>query len=307
MMFRTGDVIAERYMLGALVGVGGMGTVYAARADGSDRELAIKLPHSVLARDPYVRRRFRDEVLAGSRIDHPNVVQIIEGGDSQGVPYVVMELVAGCPLSHVDLRRTTDGPTTALRLFLQVLDGIGAIHRARIVHGDIKSENVLVTTQRDGSAVLKLIDLGLARVVDPRRATPWDGVLAGTPGYLAPELLDGASPTYATDQYAAAIVLYELLAGALPSLDELASPSAITLAGRPCDTSVLRALDAALARALAHDPTVRFADVHAFAACVGALVPGTAAATPLLATDAPTGKWRIPPVPPPSRGSLPHG
>ena len=305
MMFSVGDVIADRYVLGPILGVGGMGTVHAALADGSNRDLAIKLPHPVLARDPYVRRRFRDEVLAGSRVDHRNVVQVLEGGDSHGIPYVVMEHVAGCPLSHVALGAAEAGPASAVRLFLQVLQGLGALHDARIVHGDIKTENVLVTTQRDGTAVLKVIDLGLARVVDPRQEVPWDGVLAGTPGYLAPELYDGGVSTYATDQYAAAVVLYEVLAGTLPSIDELADPSSIYLKGKPTDVLVWRALDAAIARALSPDPAARFLDIHALARALHEILPESGHSLRLLATDAPTATCAIPRELP--RGSLRHG
>lgn len=283
-MFRPGDIVAERYVLGSVLGVGGMGTVYAAVADGSERELAIKLPHTVLARDPYVRRRFCDEAFAGSRIEHRNVVQILEGGDSGGVPYIVMEHVAGCSLSRVALATEPMDVADLVPLFLQVLDGIGEMHRVRIVHGDIKTENVLVSTQRDGTALLKLIDLGLARFVDKRHPAPWDGVLAGTPGYLAPEVFEGGVATYATDQYASAVVLYELLAGKLPTAVQLAEPSAIC--------TRCPALDPVIGRALAHDPAERFDDVRSFAERLRSLFPAQAA-TPLLATDAPTGRWAV--------------
>src|SRR5512146_2077765 len=95
---RRGDVVADRYVLADLVGVGGMGVVYAAVQRALDRTVAVKVPRAELAHDPFVRRRFRAEALAGSRVEHPNVVHVLDSGEHDGSPYVVMEHVAGSPL-----------------------------------------------------------------------------------------------------------------------------------------------------------------------------------------------------------------
>ena len=99
MTIGPGSRIAERYVLGHVVGAGGMGVVYRATTDRTDGELVIKVPHTTLLDDHEVRRRFRDEIVAGTRIDHPHVVHVLEGGCSTGIPYIVMELVAGTSLA----------------------------------------------------------------------------------------------------------------------------------------------------------------------------------------------------------------
>ena len=207
------------YELGSLLGSGGMGAVYAARQQSLGRSVAVKLLHPELASQPTLVERFRTEALAGRRLSHPNVTGVVDFGvSSEGTPFLVMEHVAGERLSGI-VRREGSLPTRrACAMAIQILAALDAAHAAGVIHADVKSDNVLVDSAPDGRDVAKLIDFGIARLMDQPAADddPAERVLSGTPEYLAPEIIAGAPPTAASDLYAAGTVLYELLTGSTP-------------------------------------------------------------------------------------------
>lgn len=278
--FVLGECIADRYTVSDVIGVGGMGVVYSAMQRMVERLVAIKTPRPELIDDPYVRARFRAEAVAGARIDHPNVVRIVESGESNGAPFIVMEHVAGISLAdYMDDHQPLD-LDHALSLFLDLLSALIAMHAAGVVHGDVKTHNVLVSVHRDGSTRLKVIDLGLARLVEHAARQSLEAVISGTPQYLAPEVIEGEAPTFASDQYAACVTLYEMIAGVVPFTD--ATTSEITakhiteevmpLAARRPELPNAAALDAIIARGLARKPGDRFPDMRSLAAAVKALM-----------------------------------
>jgi hypothetical protein len=277
---RRGDRIAERYVLADVVGIGGMGVVYSAVQGDVDSSVAIKLPRPDLVDDPYVRNRFRLEAIAGARIDHPNVVQILESGDYSNCPYLVMEHVTGQSLGQLGRELGRIPHELAIPLVLQILAGTRAMHRVGIVHGDIKTENALIYIGADGRQALKLIDLGLARFVDDLGSSTGDGFVTGTPEYLAPELVGGDPPSFASDQYAICVTLYEILAGVVPfggsTSAEIAAShleaDLVPLSARCPDLACAAKLDPILARGLAKRPSDRFPDVAALAAELRAAV-----------------------------------
>jgi eukaryotic-like serine/threonine-protein kinase len=283
---RSGDVILDRYELGDLLGIGGMGMVYAAVQRTLDRTVALKLAHPHLVSDASVREHFRIEALAGSRIDHRNVVRVLDYGNVDGAPFIVMEHVAGPRLAEVLVERGPLSITVATALVGQVLDGLAAVHAHRIVHADVKCDNILVHTHDDGSTVPRLIDFGIAHFVDD----PWLGAertVSGTPEYLAPELLRGEPPSFASDVYAAGVLLFELVTGATPfagaTNEEILTRQ---LAGEPAPLSSRVAshshdLDDVVGRALALVPADRYADAAAFGAALGS----AASAAPAAALD----------------------
>jgi serine/threonine protein kinase len=291
---RRGDRIADRYVLADVVGIGGMGVVYSAVQRDVESTVVIKLPRPDLVDDPYVRNRFHLEAIAGARIDHPNVVQILESGQWMGCPYLVMEHVTGQSLGQLGRELGVMPPELAIPLVLQMLAGIRAMHRAGIVHGDIKTENALIYIGGDGRKTLKLIDLGLARFVDDLGSTSGDGFVTGTPEYLAPELAGGDPPSFASDQYAACVTLYELLAGVVPFGGPTSAAIAashleaelVPLSSRRPDLACARALDPILARGLAKRPRDRFPDVAALATALRAAV--NPCAVPRVSTHAVT-------------------
>jgi len=206
------EVIADRYELGTVLGRGGMGEV----RDGLDRRLgrpvAVKLLRRDMAADPELRRRFEAEAKAAAGLAHPNVVAVHDTGEQDGVPYIVMERLAGRTVAD----EVAEGPLEAARvarLAREVLAALDVAHRAGVVHRDIKPGNLLLTP--DSS--VKVGDFGIAKAAETQ---PSDltatGQVIGTPAYLAPERLEGRPATARSDLYSLGVVLYEALSGAKP-------------------------------------------------------------------------------------------
>ncbi len=208
-----------RYIVGEQLGEGGMGIVYAGVGLGGER-VAIKVLRRERSRDPRAIRRFHDEAVAGRIVSHPHLVSVLEESEANGITYLVMSPVPGEPLG-ISIRR--DGvPSLAVTISLvsQILDAVIAIHAAGIVHGDVKSDNILVASGEDGCPSATLIDLGLAHVDlglgDPLLVDPTVEVVSGTPDYMAPEIARGCAPSTHSDVYAVGVILYELLTGTTP-------------------------------------------------------------------------------------------
>lgn len=211
----VGDVLAGRYEILAEVGRGGMGVVYAARDRHTGADVAVKvlLPH--LLRDPAARNRFAAEMEAASRLDHPNVVAVLDRAEADGRTFLVMELLQGWTLraeladrQKRDRRYSAD---EARHLADQLCDALSYAHAHGVVHRDVKPENVWVD---DGT--VKLMDFGVARLLSPAQLTS-TGVALGTAYYMAPEQHKmRADVDHRADQYATGVVLYELLTGDVP-------------------------------------------------------------------------------------------
>jgi len=204
------------YRLGALLGRGGMGAVYTAeRADGQfELTAALKLL-PVGAATPESHRRFLEERRILARLEHPNIARLYDGGmTDDGTPYFVMEYVRGMPLTEYCRVRQV-GFEERLRLFVNVCDAVSFAHRKLVVHRDLKPNNVLVT----GEGQVKLLDFGIARLIEPGEGTLTATSLGGrlmTPRYASPEQLKGEPVTTASDVYTLGVILHELLTGVLP-------------------------------------------------------------------------------------------
>jgi serine/threonine protein kinase len=197
------------YTILAPLGSGGMGTVYRA-VDGGGSAVALKLLHPHVGADPSSRERLRREVLALQRLRHPGVAAVLDAEADSTEAFLVTELVPGHDLAElVRLRGPLDAPALH-RLADGLRDALAAVHAAGVVHRDLKPSNVLVTG--DGPV---LIDFGIAQSVDETRVTS-AGFVVGTPGYLAPELIDGAEPTAATDWWGWAALLAYAATGRAP-------------------------------------------------------------------------------------------
>ncbi len=209
------DTQVGEYEIGALLGRGGMGQVHVAR-HASGRRVVVKRLRDTLALDPRLMARLGDEGRVSRRVCHPNVVRVYEHGVSaDGTPFIVMEHARGTTLRKVVLEQ---GPLTLVRirgLVSQLLAGLGAIHDAGIVHADIKSSNIIVDTV-NGVDHLTIIDFGLARTRTSQGPANDEGIVVGTPEYIAPEMLRGEAPSVRSDLYSAAIVAYELIVGLTP-------------------------------------------------------------------------------------------
>ena len=227
----------DEYKLVRPLGRGGMGSVWLAEDRLLDRQVAIKFVAEADL-DPAMRERFEIEARAAARLTHANVVTVHRFGEIAGRPYLVSEYIRGDSLDALPKPIPWE---TALRHGLALSRGLAAAHRAGIVHRDIKPANAILTTEGEA----KLVDFGLAKVAgrdlpgtsasggDPSSALSTPGAIAGTPRYLAPEVRGGAAATRASDVYQLGAVLYELVIGRAPLLDQAELSAEVpSLAGR---------------------------------------------------------------------------
>ncbi len=261
-----GRLVDGRYAVEARIAHGGMATVYLALDRRLQREVALKVMHAHLADDPQFTARFIREARAAARLSHPGIVAVFDQGEDHGLLYLAMEYLAGRTLREVLDEFGVLTPAEALDVLEPVLAALAAAHAAGIVHRDVKPENVLLTD--DGR--IKVADFGLARAASAVTAT--SGVLMGTAAYLAPELVVHGAADARGDVYAAGVVLFEMLTGALPFAgdvpvqvayrhvhEDVPEPSSVVPGLPP-------ALDVLVTTATARDPALRPADAGALLA-----------------------------------------
>jgi serine/threonine-protein kinase len=208
------EVLGERYKLGDPIGRGGMATIYRGQDMRMDRIVAVKVLREVYSTDPKFVTRFQREAKAASSLQHPNIVQVYDYGQTDGNYFIVMELVEGTDLRRYLRSRGVLAVDRAIIIAHDVALGLGAAHRRGIVHRDVKPQNVLVG--KDGS--IKLTDFGIASVykdINAERLTT-TGMTLGTVQYYAPEQAQGEIVSPAADVYALGIVMYEMLTGRTP-------------------------------------------------------------------------------------------
>ncbi len=210
-----GRIIAERYRLEARAGEGGIGAVYKARHLLIDRIVAIKILQPVRRGETHHRDWFLREARAANRVNHANIVDIYDFGDTEdGLYYLVMEYLVGEPLSHLIAR----GPMPVPRLLDILEQSVAALARAHdlgVVHRDIKSDNVFLVERGGRADSVKVFDFGLAALAKDARLAP-EGAVFGTPEYMSPEQTRGEDATPASDLYALGVLAFEMLTGRLP-------------------------------------------------------------------------------------------
>jgi serine/threonine protein kinase/tetratricopeptide (TPR) repeat protein len=262
------------YEIRQLIGAGGMGEVYRAHDPRLGRDVAIKVLPLLLATDPDRLRRFEQEARAAAALNHPNILAIHDLGSTGDIHYVVSELLEGETL-RTHLQEGALSVNQAIRMLLQIAQGLGAAHAKGIVHRDLKPENIFLTT--DGN--LKILDFGLAKLVghnvvlkeaadQPEGTTT--GVLMGTPGYMSPEQVRGKPVDQRTDIFALGAIAYEMLAGQRAFRGESAADTiSAILSHVPPPLSSLQgsippALDRVVRRCLEKEPANRFSSVREF-------------------------------------------
>ncbi len=213
----AGDVIDDRYRLGNPVASGGMGVIVEAEQIRTGRTVAVKLLHPHIAQQDNFAERFAREVQVATLFDHANIVRVYDVGETEeGALYLVMEYLHGEDLKALIAREAPLSMGEALELGLQIVDGLSEAHAQKVVHRDIKPANVFVTQKRRGAREAKLVDFGLAKLVNAGASDlTAAGVYAGTPSYIAPETLVNPASTEdpAVDIYAAGLVILEMLTG----------------------------------------------------------------------------------------------
>ena len=255
----TGTQLAGRYRLDAILGRGGMATVYMGLDQALGREVAIKVLEPELAAQAIVVKRFLREAQLMASIDSPRVVPIYDVGRDSLHVFLVMKCLAGVPLADLIVQDGALPPARAVPLVSQVLEGLAVVHRRGLVHRDVKPGNVMVI---DGDQAV-LLDLGIAR--DPAsRGMTTEGTMLGTPEYMAPEQMLGRTVDHRTDLYAVGVLLFEALTGRLPFNGE--TPIEIGLhhvsdappSPRRFASWISEALAAVVLRAMVKDPAQRY-------------------------------------------------
>ncbi|NVB40726.1 protein kinase [Pseudenhygromyxa sp. WMMC2535] len=248
---RPGERFAGRYQIEALVGRGGMGSVYRAHDLEVGERVALKTLD--IADNPDALERFRREVRLARRVTHRNAARTYDLGEHRGLRYLTMEFVEGASLRQWLRQRPSLG--ARLEIAEQLCQGLAAAHAAEVVHRDLKPSNILVEAR--GRAVIT--DFGIART-NTERTIGQTGNLLGTPAYMAPEQVEGRQSTARSDLYAFGLILYEMLTGALPFTAD--NPFALAMARLTRDVdlehpAILAPLAPVLAVCLARDPDAR--------------------------------------------------
>jgi eukaryotic-like serine/threonine-protein kinase len=225
----VGAVLAKRFRLIKKVGSGGMGSVYATDQVIDGRKVAVKLLHPEFVHEAEVKARFLEEARTSQRLIHPNILRVFECIEAEdGTPFIVMELLDGVPLSAY----TDNGgrvPLAQSAVIAQgILAGLAAAHAQGIVHRDLKPENVFLSNEGGAHFVVKLLDFGIAKVMDAAGgmgSKTRTGMLLGTPAYMSPEQIKNSKDVDPrSDLWSAGVMLYEMLTGrtAFPAPTEYA-------------------------------------------------------------------------------------
>lgn len=264
----VGRVVSGRYELRERVGTGGMAAVYRAEDLRDGTAVAVKILAAHLAQDPVQRVRFLREVEVARRVHHENVVRVDALGEDGDLVFMVMEFLDGVTLGEA-LAPGRFPARRALRVELQLLLALDHAHALGVVHRDVKPDNLLLVGDGTPGERVKVLDFGLARMKGDLRLTA-TGEVFGTPEYIAPERAAGGPATGASDQYAAGVLLYEMLTGRPPfhgKVEEVLTahykipprPPSELLGGRGLPAGI----EAAVLRMLAKLPAERFPDVAA--------------------------------------------
>ncbi len=204
--------IPGRYRLIEEVGQGGMAVVFRAQDETLKREVAVKLLHQHLAADTESKARLEREAQAVAKLRHENILEIFDySGIASESAYIVTEFIDGKTLKQLFEHRRIRHPEVAAMIAAEIGGALAHAHSVGIIHRDVKPENVMI--RKDG--VLKLMDFGIAQVVDLQRMTV-TGQLLGSPAYMAPELIEGKPLDFRTDVFSVGIILYQMATGTLP-------------------------------------------------------------------------------------------
>jgi eukaryotic-like serine/threonine-protein kinase len=257
-----GTVLSGRYRLESKLGSGGMSTVYLARDGTLERWVAVKVMHREMSDQPDQIERFRREARAVAQLSHPNVVAVIDAGEDGGHPYIVFEYVDGETLKQ-RIERVGPLPVDEATAYaIEIGRGLLAAHSRRLVHRDVKPQNVLI----DSEGRAKVTDFGIARSLEADGLTQTGRVL-GTTDYVSPEQAMGRGVDARTDIYSLGVLLYEMLTGEVPYAAETVVGVAMKHVNEPMPDvqkkrpEVSSALAAVVERATAKEPKKRYMDM----------------------------------------------
>lgn len=254
-------VLSDRFVLGDVIGSGGMAMVYLAWDRESESQVAVKILRSEYNEDSDFIRRFSMEAQAASRMSHPNIVNIYGAYQDGDVRYIVMEYVKGRTLKEVIRQTGRIKPQRAVQITLRILAAVDHAHKCHIIHRDIKPQNILVDT--DGN--IKVADFGIARATNASTQTYTDGSnVFGSVHYFSPEQASGQTADEKSDLYSVGVVLYEMLTGSVPFDGE--NPITVALkhvqeppkSARLLEPDVSKGLDEVLLKSLDKEASCRY-------------------------------------------------
>lgn len=260
-MIIKGQKISDRYLIVRSIGEGGMANVYLAHDTILDRDVAIKVLRGDLSNDEKFVRRFQREALAASSLSHPNIVEMYDVGEDNGIYYIVMEYVEGKTLKQLIKKRGSLTLSEALDIMLQLTDGISHAHDSYIIHRDLKPQNILI--KDDGQ--IKITDFGIAMALNSTQLTQTNSVM-GSVHYLPPEQALGKGATIRSDIYSMGILFYELLTGKLPFKGENAVEIAMKQIKEPLPSvkkqneAIPQSIENIILKATAKNPKNRYHD-----------------------------------------------
>ena len=262
-MISKGQKINERYEIIRSIGEGGMANVYLGYDTILDRNVAIKILRGDLSGDEKFVRRFQREALSASSLAHPNIVEMYDVGEDDGVYYIVMEYVDGKTLKQLLKKRGNLTLSEAIDIMLQLTDGMAHAHDSYIVHRDLKPQNVMI--KDDGQ--IKITDFGIAMALNSTQLTQTNSVM-GSVHYLPPEQASGKGSTIKSDIYSIGIIFYELLSGSLPFRGDNAVEIALKHMRDPLPSlrdenpAIPQSIENIIMRATAKNPKNRYEDTR---------------------------------------------
>ncbi len=268
---RLGTVVADRYRIDRVLGVGGMGVVYAGIHTWTERAVAIKILRPEFAQQTELLQRFFQEAKTAAGLRHPNVVDVLDMGmDDDDSAFIVLELLEGESLETRLKREGELDPAQTLRILLPVIEALHVAHARGIIHRDLKPANLFLVEDRHGEEVPKLLDFGIAKLLENSVIQTQTGSMLGTPGYMSPEQMRGVSDlTAASDVWGMGVMLFRTLAGRLP-FDVDPNPTTMVMNILMNEAPRLREiapdvppnLAAAVDLALKHSPETRHRDMQ---------------------------------------------
>jgi serine/threonine protein kinase len=279
----VGVVLSDRYRILRKIGEGGMGCVYQAEHALIEKKVALKVLFQDLTRRPDLVARFLQEAKSASRIGHENVIDISDFGQSpDGLVYIAMEYLDGQDLGKLLKAQKVLDWQRARPILMQITKALRAAHERGVIHRDMKPENVYLI-QRDGRPdFVKVLDFGIAKVVNPDESDgprlTQTGMIFGTPEYMSPEQAQGSPPDHRVDVYAVGCIMYHLLTGSVPfTADNFMGILTKHLLERPVplrqrrpDLDIPPEVEVVCLRALEKDRDKRYADMDAFYQALGA-------------------------------------
>ncbi len=274
-----GKIIGGHYEIVSPIGHGGMSTVYKARHQHLQKDVAIKFLSVGRQFDGKAIARFREEAKAASGLLHSNICATREYGVEDGVPYLVMDYVEGTSLGDLLAQEKSLSEKRAIEIILGVCAGLESAHASRVIHRDIKPANILLTKDHAGAEAIKIVDFGIAKLIREDESGPnltQTGEVFGTPKYMSPEQCLGNKVDQRSDIYALGCILFEMLSGGVPFYDESVIKILFSHVNdeAPPLSYCSKNMQAIVERCLQKDPALRYQSVAELVADLKAVQDG---------------------------------